>query len=55
MMIKHIMPRGFVTIVTINTEGIKNHGIAHMRNSMQVVCAKIVTSTCTIKRNVKKM
>lgn len=55
MMIKHIMPRDFATIAIINMEEIKSHGTVLMRNSMLVECVKIATSTCTIRKNGKKL
>lgn len=55
MMTKIITQKACVTIVITNMAELKSHGTALMKNSMPVECAKIVTSTCTIKKNVKKL
>lgn len=42
MKINLIMPKVCATIVTINMEEPKSHGIVPIKNYMPLVCAKIV-------------
>ena len=43
------MPKECATIVITKMEEQKNHGNVNIKNYMQMVCAKIVTLTNTIK------
>ena len=54
MRIKPIMRKECATTATINTVVTKNHGIAHMINSMRQGCARTATSTTTTVKNGKK-
>lgn len=47
------MQRDSAIIAIINMVGIKNLGIAHMKNCMLLECAKTVISITTIKRRGK--
>ena len=50
------MQKDYATIVTTNTEEIRNPGNAHMKNSTLLECARIATLTTTTgRKDCKKM